>query len=704
LRLFKEGKYTPAIAIGLQDMLGDGLFSGEYLVASKAVWKLDFTAGFGFGNMASRAKISNITRLFGNGFKTRTFDNTNSEKLRLGNYFSGEKMGFFAGVEYQTPIKGLLAKLEYSTVDKRLLNLFENYESKTAFNIGLNYKIKDWLEVGAGVQHGNQIALQFTLKQNLHNPIKLNFADGPEIDEIRSRELSNIPENANDFKTNSDEDIIFERLSLMGYAVNQLDVIDKNSTITLISLNEENENNILALGAILEQYESVVLSIKNNDTQNLTVLATDELGIEAINLFKGSAFFQREKSSVNLSEDKSNIIATEIYERLDAKALKPNSVDILDDEIVIFKEVGPFIETSKNIGRTSRILSQTAPDNVERFNIISTDKGLKVSNISVLRKDIENLSTYNGSPEELLSNTEINEPDNVDYQQNNKTSPRFNFNVFPDLVTHFGSSKDDHFKADLNIIAAAKVKITNNLRMNAEVKQHLIGDLDLIPVSTNTNVPHVRSDIGLYSKEGSTSIRRLTAEYNENPIKNIYTRLTVGHLEEMYSGISGEVLYQPFASSIGVGLDINYVKKRGFEQLFSLKYYQTVTGHETAYYVNKNYDITTKISVGRYLAKDWGTTIDISREFDSGIRIGAMATFTNMSESDYGAGSFDKGIYMTIPFDFFWMQQSRERAIFKVRRLGKNGGQKIDHKMTLFEILNQSQPYKIRNNWNKIVD
>ncbi|MDG1995820.1 MAG: YjbH domain-containing protein, partial [Emcibacteraceae bacterium] len=590
LRLLKEGKYTPAIAIGLQDMLGDGLFSGEYLVASKAIWLLDFTAGFGFGNLGSRAKVSNVARVFGNRFKTRTFDNGNSEKLRFGNYFSGEKMGFFAGVEYKTPIKGLTAKLEYSTVDKRLLEIFNDYESKTAFNIGFNYKYKDWLDVGAGIQHGNQVAVQFTLKQNLHNPLKLKFAAGPEIDEIRTRELKNIPDNANDFKNNNDEDIIFERLSQMGYAVSQLDIKDNSASLQLTSLDEVYASDTMVLGAILEQYENVDIEFENSIDRNISSTATDDVGLNAITLFKNSAFYQRENSSTDLSKQSLGVISAEIYKKLDAKALEPTSVNIINDEITIYKEAGPFLETSKNIGRTARMLTQTAPDNVERFNITSMDKGIAVSNVSILRKDIEKLATFIGSPEEVLSNTKINEPrKDVNQQTNDNSTPKFNFNVFPDLISHFGSSKDDHFKADFNLIAAARIKPTNNLRLNAEVKQHIIGDLDLIPVSTNSNVPHVRSDIGLYSKEGATSIRRLTAEYNENPIKNFYTRLTVGHLEEMYSGISGEILYQPFASSIGLGLDINFVKQRGYDQLFSLKDYQTVTGHATAYYVNKNY-------------------------------------------------------------------------------------------------------------------
>ena len=164
LRLVEESKYKPAIVIGLQDMLGDGVFSGEYIAASKKINDFDFTVGFGFGNLANRARVNNIARVFGGNFKNRSSTNDNSEKFRFGNYFSGEKMGLYWGLEYKTPIEGVTAKLEYSTVDKSTIPLFSDYESKTAFNFGVNYKIKNWLEVGAGLLHGNQFVFHLTLK------------------------------------------------------------------------------------------------------------------------------------------------------------------------------------------------------------------------------------------------------------------------------------------------------------------------------------------------------------------------------------------------------------------------------------------------------------------------------------------------------------------------------------------------------------
>ena len=53
--------------------------------------------------------------------------------------------------------------------------------------------------------------------------------------------------------------------------------------------------------------------------------------------------------------------------------------------------------------------------------------------------------------------------------------------------------------------------------------------------------------------------------------------------------------------------------------------------------------------MGRYLAGDDGITIDFSKRFKNGFKLGAFATFTDVSSEDFGEGSFDKGIYVAIP-------------------------------------------------------
>ena len=49
--------------------------------------------------------------------------------------------------------------------------------------------------------------------------------------------------------------------------------------------------------------------------------------------------------------------------------------------------------------------------------------------------------------------------------------------------------------------------------------------------------PKVRSDIQEYLSEGKNNIQRMQLEYFSSPYKDIFTRLDIGLLEEMFGGI-----------------------------------------------------------------------------------------------------------------------------------------------------------------------
>ncbi|WP_051560131.1 YjbH domain-containing protein [Marinobacterium jannaschii] len=56
LRLLEEGYHLPQVSVGFRDVGGTGLFSGEYLAASKQMGRFDFTLGVGWGYMANRGE------------------------------------------------------------------------------------------------------------------------------------------------------------------------------------------------------------------------------------------------------------------------------------------------------------------------------------------------------------------------------------------------------------------------------------------------------------------------------------------------------------------------------------------------------------------------------------------------------------------------------------------------------------------------
>ncbi|PRY66012.1 YjbH domain-containing protein [Halomonas ventosae] len=158
-----------------------------------------------------------------------------------------------------------------------------------------------------------------------------------------------------------------------------------------------------------------------------------------------------------------------------------------------------------------------------------------------------------------------------------------------------------------------------------------------------------------------------------------------GLLEIMYAGAGGELLYRPFNSPLALGADLNWVRQREFDQRFGLHDYDTWTGHLSAYLETGLEDVLAEVSVGRYLAGDLGTTFDLSREFDNGVRVGAWATFTDAGDA-FGEGSFDKALYLSIPMDAFFVRSSRNRASIAWQPLTRDGGARLNRRYRLHDL------------------
>ena len=71
ISLLNEGKYRPAISLGLRDFIGTGWYSSEYIVGSKSLGNTEITAGLGFGRLAGRSAFSNPLGVFSSGFDHR---------------------------------------------------------------------------------------------------------------------------------------------------------------------------------------------------------------------------------------------------------------------------------------------------------------------------------------------------------------------------------------------------------------------------------------------------------------------------------------------------------------------------------------------------------------------------------------------------------------------------------------------------------
>ena len=126
----------------------------------------------------------------------------------------------------------------------------------------------------------------------------------------------------------------------------------------------------------------------------------------------------------------------------------------------------------------------------------------------------------------------------------------------------------------------------------------------------------------------------------------------------MYGGFGGELLYMPESKNWGVSFDTYWLKQRDYDQKFSFKDYQTVTAFVNFYYDMPFYNMRLKTSVGKFLAKDKGFTLDLSRRYTSGARVGARVALTDCDAACVGEGSFNKWIYFNLPMDLFYINSS----------------------------------------------
>ena len=88
------------------------------------------------------------------------------------------------------------------------------------------------------------------------------------------------------------------------------------------------------------------------------------------------------------------------------------------------------------------------------------------------------------------------------------------------------------------------------------------------------------------------------------------------------------------------------------------------------------WNLYTVVRAGRYLAGDWGGTLEVERRFDSGIEVGGFATLTNVPFRRFGEGSFDKGIYVRVPLDLFG-GTTRAVGTALIRPVQRDGGQRL---------------------------
>lgn len=605
VRLTQESTYVPELAIGLQDFLGTGTYSGEYIVGSKRFGRFDVSLGLGWGRLASRGTLKN------------PIGGVRENDVGLGgkftwDYFQGPDLGIFGGFEYQPRIHNLKIQVEYSSDSYKQELQSSGRDYGFPLNIGLSYRPWSGVDFGVSLMHGHQIGVRVSLFTDLAADNSINRIDP--LPPIRTRE------------------------------------------------------------------DAPAIAPTAPPAPAAPTAPAAPLRLPAPDL---DASIERMRQAL-------------AGQRLIVRGLAVGGNRI---ELGIVNEA--YLRDTEAVSRASRALSATAPASIEEFHIITIANGVAVGDILVRRSALEKLANQAGSPAELLRSSEVNPAPSSIAQYSDPNYRRFTWNIHPEMQQSL-FDPDNPFFVGIGIGAEQSLEIGRGWWLGASESILLYDTFDDIDRESDSTLPHVRSDIARYLKEGKYGFDSLRASYYFKLGREVYGRGSAGYLEQMFAGAGGEILYRPFQQRWAIGLNLWAVQQRDYNRLFDLIDYQTITGHATFYYETPWNDISLRFHVGRYLARDYGYTFEAVRTFRTGVQVGAWFTITNVSAEQFGEGSFDKGIMIRIPMEWALPFGSRSAFDLSLRPIQRDGGQMLRGNTQLYDMTQPSSYGETMRQWDSV--
>lgn len=362
---------------------------------------------------------------------------------------------------------------------------------------------------------------------------------------------------------------------------------------------------------------------------------------------------------------------------------------------------------AKAAGRAGRAIANSALPQVEKITVANLESGVETHRVAMLRRDLELSGSGAAAAEDMWPRAGDGAPSDPTSAEgktfvNPDRYPFVDWFWGPGLRQHIGGPDNPYFY-QIYLHVGGELQLARGLSLTGAVGLNIYNNFAGLKLASDSKLPRVRSEIKDYLKEGSNNIARLQADYLSRFSSDWYGKVSAGIFEEMFAGAGGEVLYRPYGRRWAIGGNVYKVRQRDYDQLFSMRDYTVTTGHMDLHYRLPFYNIQTSLSLGKYLAGDKGATFTVSRQFENGATIGGWFTRTNVSAEQFGEGSFDKGVFITLPLDHLSLFSSRGQLHFGWRPLTRDGGQKLVTGKPLSGILQGSDPENLASRWSEVL-
>ncbi|MFT4248549.1 MAG: YjbH domain-containing protein [Pseudomonas sp.] len=621
IRLWRESRWLPEVALGARDFGGTGLFSSEYVVANKRFGPIDASLGLATGYIGNRGDFSNPLGWIDDRFKTRS-SGSGWGQFNVKSMFRGP-VGVFGGISYQTPWDRLLLKLEYDGNDYKNEPQSNDLKQDTPINIGAVFSVNRNIQITAAWERGNTAMFALTLRGNpVTSPAMTKLLD-PRPEPLRSLE---------------------------GPAAS-MEQASQAAT----------PGGAAAADQVQQTANHASATVETTDWQNVA------------NRLRNNAGFRVQEISRRGSE------------------------------LVVTGEQLRYFYPSQGLGRSARILDNSVAPDIEWFTLATHRLGMPISETSINREKFVDYVDHRIDLQQLKLGTELNapsqQPAEVLYQAPlRRYAGGFNIGYQQNL-----GGPDAFILYRIAANYTGSLFFTRNLWLTGTVSGNLLNNYDKFKYDAPSNLPRVRTNLRQYMTTSDVTVPNLQLTTTGKLGRDLYGMAYAGYLEWMYAGVGGEVLYRPMGEPWAIGVNANWVKQRDYDQHFGLRDYSIATGHVSLYYtLDREERWISSLSAGRYLAGDWGATVNIGRAFNNGVTMGAWVTKTDVSAAQFGEGSFDKGIYISIPFDLMLPRSMRARASFVWQPLIRDGGAMLARKYALYNLTSDRDERFFYDNLDKI--
>ncbi|MGR3971259.1 YjbH domain-containing protein [Shewanella sp. 1180_01] len=658
VRLLEETNWLPETSFGVRDFGGTGLFDGEFIAATKRVGPLDFTLGIGWGYIGNSGNLTSDKKDLNYNCDRDTSYGGKGGTVDYQRWFKG-CAALFGGVEYQTPWEPLRLKLEYDGNDYQsdfpVVRGGIAMPQDSKFNYGLLYRFGDWGDLHLSYERGNTWTLGFSLQTNFNTltQIKRDPA-AAKYKPIQAAPLTHV----------------------------------QTANIPLDSVSP---------------------------SENIIVTADTTLHIKA-EIADTHLIVQPKEAML-----KTTIDWNKVAQDLQTISGYSNAKIYLDsDSITVVGEQTKYRDRNEAHQRAATILANNSDlTQIKEYRLIETHYSQPITETRIDAEKFAQVASFGYLNAKVTDASQVVVPRLPQGELVTRTDEdwldKLGFDVAPTMVQSFGGS-EGFYMFNIGVTGSANYKFTDNFEFGGSLYLNLYDNFDkfLYDVPPDgTDLKRVRTLIRQYVHDNPVRVNNLQLTWMDNLSDNISYQAYGGYLEMMYGGVGTEFLYRPLNSQWAFGFDINYAKQRDPDSMFGFfsdenqvdpltnRAYRVqtgvVTGHATAYYQPEWFPNTLlRVSAGQYLTEDKGVTVDFSKQFDSGVIVGAFATKTNLSAEEYGEGSFTKGFYISIPFDLMTIKSTQSRAFLSWMPLTRDGGQMLGRKYNLFDVTDARAPWYTR--------